>query len=97
MTKARRSPWLNGRARLLVDILRDRHGLELTEDTARQDISDHLDHMAELMRIGRQAAQRYVTDEVISEHADRIAAAVDERRNASAGVVNLADERRRRR
>ncbi|OFB42611.1 hypothetical protein BA059_05055 [Mycolicibacterium sp. (ex Dasyatis americana)] len=88
---------MNGRATLLVDILRDRHGLELTEDSARQDISDHLDHMAELMGIDRHAAQRYITDEVIAGHADRIAAAVEEHRAAAVGVVDLAEERRRRR
>ncbi|MEX3645308.1 hypothetical protein [Mycolicibacterium porcinum] len=96
VTNVRRSPWLNGRAQLLVTLLRDRHGLELTEDTARQDISERLDHVATLMRIGRQAARRYVTDEVIADHADRIAQAVRDH-HPTTGVVDLAEERRRRR
>ncbi|MGA5536849.1 hypothetical protein [Mycolicibacterium nivoides] len=69
----------------------------MTEDTVLQDISDQLDRMAYVMRIGRQAAQRYVTDEVIADHAARIAYVVDEHRTAEAGVVNLAEEPRRRR
>ena len=48
----------------------------MSEDVARHDISDHLDHIAEMMRIGRQAAKMYVTDDVIGDIADRIAAAV---------------------
>jgi hypothetical protein len=101
MTKARRSPWLDERTALLVSLLADRHHLTVTEDAARQDISDDLDHLARLMRIGRQAAKMYVTDEAISDMADRIAAAVAEHRNAAAGelqgVVDLNSERRRRR
>lgn len=90
---ARRSPWLDGRADLLVKVLADRHGLILSSDVARQDISDDLDHVARLMRIGRQAAKVYVTDEAIQQMADRIAAAVAERQ----GVTDLNVERRRRR
>jgi hypothetical protein len=101
MTKARRSPWLDERAALLVSLLADRHHLTVTEDAARQDISDDLDHLARLMRIGRQAAKMYVTDDAISDMADRIAAAVaDHQRTAAAeprSVVDLNTERRRRR
>lgn len=93
MTKARRSPWLDDRAALLVRLLADRHGLTLSHDVARQDISDDLDHVARLMRIGRQAAKVYVTDDVISGLADRIAAGVAE----ASGVVDLTTERRKRR
>lgn len=103
MTTPRRSPWLNGRAALLVRLLRERHGLSVTEDTARHDISDHLDHVAEMMRIGRQAAKMYVSDDVISDMADRIAAAVarhpaaSSRRTPEARLVDLDAERCRRR
>ncbi|OBG17939.1 MULTISPECIES: hypothetical protein [Mycobacterium avium complex (MAC)] len=106
MTKARRSPWLDDRAAMLVSLLADRHGLTVSEDTARQDISDDLDHVARLARIGRQAAKVYITDETISKMADRIAAAVAEHQTATAAggvehqhvdVVDLDTERRRRR
>ncbi len=112
MTKVRRSPWLDDRAALLVTLLADRHGLTVSEDVARQDISDDVDHVARLMRIGRQAAKVYLTDDTISTMADRIAAAVAEHQGASTvadasresiadvggkGVVDLDIERRRRR
>lgn len=70
-----------------------------------------MDHVARLMRVGRQAAKAYLTDDAISSMADRIAAAVAEHQSASivadagregtavgrAGVVDLDTERRRRR
>lgn len=97
----RRSPWLDDRAGLLVTVLAERHGLTVSEDAARQDISDDLDHLARLMRIGRQAAKVYVTDEEIRSMADRIAAAVADRAGAPAPedrhVVDLDTERRSRR
>lgn len=97
----RRSPWLDDRAGLLVTVLAERHGLTVSVDAARQDISDDLDHLARLMRIGRQAAKAYVTDDEIRSMADRIAAAVAERAGAPAPegrhVVDLATERRSRR
>jgi hypothetical protein len=112
MTKARHSPWLDDRAALLVSLLAERH-LAVSEDIARQDISDDLDHVARLMRIGRQAAKGYITDDSISKMADRIAAAVVEHQSAPTAVVaaeepnggngagvaviDLATERRRRR
>lgn len=75
---ARRSPWLDDRAALLVKLLFEQHGLRMPDsgmDAVRADISDHLDQVAELMRIGRQAAKRYVTDEAIAKMAHRIAIA----------------------
>ncbi|CAN5148273.1 hypothetical protein BH11ACT6_BH11ACT6_35080 [soil metagenome] len=69
---ARRSPWMDERAQFLVKLLSDRHGLTITEDVAREDISNHVDLVAERMRIGRQAAKVYVTDDVIEELANRI-------------------------
>lgn len=93
MSTARRSPWLDDRAALLVRLLAERYGLCVTEPTARQDISDHVDYVAAMMRVGRQAAKGYVTAEVIAAIAARIAAAVDEHRT----VIDLDAERRRRR
>ena len=94
-------PRLDERTALLVSLLADRHNLTVTEDAARQDISDDLDHVARLMRIGRQATKMYVTDEVISDMADRIAVAVAEHQTTAVaehqGVVDLDTERRRRR
>ncbi|OCB42129.1 hypothetical protein A5721_28885 [Mycobacterium vulneris] len=75
---ARRSPWLDDRAALLVKLLSERHGLRMPDsgmDAVRADISDHLDHVAALMRIGRQSAKRYVTDDAIAKMAQRIATA----------------------
>lgn len=67
---------MNDRAGLLVRLLRERHGLQLSEATAREEISNHVDLVADLMRIGRQAAKVYVTDDTISDMVDKIAAAV---------------------
>ncbi|MCV7023621.1 hypothetical protein H7I77_09705 [Mycolicibacterium novocastrense] len=92
VTKARRSPWMNDRAELLVRLLQQRYGLVVDEGTARQDISDHVDHVATVMRVGRQAAKFYVTDEVIEAMAQRIAEEV-----ARHQAIDLDAERRRRR
>lgn len=73
---------------MLIRLLQERHGLQLTESAARDTISDHVDQVAEVMRIGRQSAKPYVTDEVIGNMADRIAAAVREHVAAS-GRPNL--------
>jgi len=68
----------------------------LAEDIARQLISDHLDGIARRMRIGRQAARYYVTDEVIQKIAEKLVGALplesDDRT-----VVSLATQRRNRR
>lgn len=69
---ARRSPWINDKAALLVRLLRERYDLTISEDVAREDISNHVDHVAAMMRVGRQAAKPYVTDDTISRMADRI-------------------------
>ena len=45
---------------------RSGYGLTITEDVAREDISDHVDRVATMMRVGQQAAKFYVTDEVIA-------------------------------
>ncbi|SKY25489.1 Uncharacterised protein [Mycobacteroides abscessus subsp. bolletii] len=74
----RRSPWLDDRATLLVRYLADFHGLAVSEEVAREDVSSHLDLIAERMRIGRQAAKYYVTDDAIRGLADHIAKCVGE-------------------
>lgn len=68
---------MNDRAELLVRLLDEKYGLTIAEEIAREDVSSHVDHVAGAMRIGRQAAKLYVTDEVISGLADRIAREVD--------------------
>jgi hypothetical protein len=67
---------MNQKAQLLVKLLDERYGLAITEDVAREDISNHVDDVAERMRIGRQAAKYYVTDDVIEGFAAHIAAGV---------------------
>ncbi|ORA23384.1 hypothetical protein [Mycobacterium aquaticum] len=87
---ARRSPWLDERAALLAKTLSERHGLQMPDDVmaaARDDISDHLDQLAALMRIGRQAAKMYVTDDVIAKMAQRIAIAYRHAAGNSRGLA----------
>lgn len=92
MTAVRRSPWLDGRAALLLARL-DEYQMTLPEDVARKLISDHLDTTARLMRIGRQAAKYYVTDDVIVKIADQLLG-VGQAKDDD-GVVSLAAVRRR--
>ncbi len=67
---------MNHKADLLVKLLDARYGLAITEDVAREDISNHVDLVASRMRVGRQAAKYYVTDDVIADFAAHIATAV---------------------
>ena len=92
MTKARSSPWLNDRTALLLDRLAE-HGMTLPENLGRELISDHLGTTARLMRIGRQAANFYVT-EVISKIADQVLGI--DKAQGEANVISLAAERRKR-
>jgi hypothetical protein len=39
------SPWINEKTELLVRLLEERYGLAITEDVARQDISNHVDQV----------------------------------------------------
>jgi hypothetical protein len=93
--KARRSPWINDRTKLLLSYLDD-CGFTLPEDAARQLISDHLDGVAARMRIGRQAARFYVTDEVIQKIVDKLVGALPSESD-DRNVVSLAALRRERR
>lgn len=81
---------MNQKAQLLVRLLDERYGLSITEDVAREDISNHVDQVASKMRIGRQAAKYYVTDEVLAGFAAHIATAV-----GANNVVHLDGHRRR--
>jgi hypothetical protein len=94
----RRSPWMNQRASQLVRLLDERHGHTITEDTAREDISNQVDLVAERMRIGRQAAKYYVTEDYIAGFADHIAAVIDRHNDAvrNGEVSDLAAKRRQR-
>ena len=67
--------------------------MTLPDDVARKLVSEHLDTTAQLMRIGRQAAKFYVTDDVIGKIADRILG-IDQAKSGS-DVVSLAVARRR--
>lgn len=67
---------MNRKSQLLVRLLDSRYGLAITEDVAREDISNHVGLVAITMRIGRQAAKYYVTDDVIAGLAAHIATAI---------------------
>lgn len=82
---------MNEKAELLVRLLEERYGLAITEEVAREDISNHVDRVASMMRIGRQAAKYYVTDDVIEGFAAHIAAAV-----GSNNVIDLEGYRQHR-
>ncbi|OIN80846.1 hypothetical protein BMG05_10960 [Mycobacterium malmoense] len=78
----RRSPWLDERTSLLVRILAEKHGMQLVDGgfaAMREEVSEHLDFVAERMRIGRQAAKMYVTNDVIDQMAYRLATEVRQR------------------
>jgi hypothetical protein len=92
VTAARRSPWLDDRTGVLLDRLAAHH-MTLPEEAARQVISDHLDGTATLMRIGRQAAKFYVTDDVIRKIADQLLGI--DAAQGEPDVVSLLERRRR--
>jgi hypothetical protein len=94
MTKARRSPWLDERTAVLLARLGE-HEMTLPEDVVHNLVSDHLDTTARLMRIGRQAAKFYVTDDVITGLADQILGIDQGRVEGDGVVVSLAVARRR--
>jgi hypothetical protein len=93
VTTVRRSPWLNDRVAVLLARLAE-YDTTLPEATAREVISDHLDTTARLMRIGRQAAKFYVTDEVINTIADRILG-IDQA-EGEANVISIGQHRKQR-
>ena len=81
-------------------LLDERHGHTITEDTAREDISNQVDLVAErIRRIGRQAAKYYVTEDYIAGFADHIAALIYRHNDAvrNGEVSDLAAKRQRQR
>ena len=82
------------RTGVLLDTLAA-HQMTLTEEVARQVISDHLDGTATLMRIGRQAAKFHVTDDVIGKIADQLLGV--DAGHGEPNVVSLLERRRRKR
>lgn len=74
---------MNERAELLVRLLQEGHGLQISETAVRETISEHVDHVAATMRVGRQAAKVYVTEAVVGGMAVRIAAAIREHRDST--------------
>jgi len=102
MTVRRRSPWLTGRAEVLVAKLQARHGLTIALDAAALDIAAWRDEIAERLRIQPRSANVYVTDEALEGFADHIAERVrdaTERHNAAlqSGEVACLDTKRRER
>lgn len=81
---------MDGRVGVLNTMLAA-HQMELPERAAQQVISDHLDITARLMRIGRQAAKSYVTDEVIAKLVDRLLSV--DMDHTEANVVSVAGRR----
>lgn len=69
---------MNERAQFLVKYLADQHGIRITEDIAREDISTQVDRVAERMRIQRQSAKYYVTEDYLIKLGDHIASAIRE-------------------
>nr|WP_079614800.1 hypothetical protein [Mycobacteroides abscessus] len=69
---------MNERAQFLVKYLADEHGIRVGEDIAREDISTQVDRVGERMRIGRQAAKYYVTEDYLRKLGDHIANAIRE-------------------
>jgi hypothetical protein len=94
MTPARSSPWMEQRTTLLQQRLGE-HGITAPEDVLRGLLSDHLDTTARLMRIGRQAAKVYVTDDVIDKIADQLLGIG--KADGHSNVISLAAQRRKRR
>ncbi|TDZ91193.1 hypothetical protein [Mycobacteroides salmoniphilum] len=69
---------MNERAQFLVRYLAEQHGICITEGIAREDISTQVDRVAARMRIGRQAAKYYVTEDYLRKFGDHIAKAIRE-------------------
>ena len=69
---------MNERAQFLVEYLADQHGICVSEDIAREDISTQVDSVAKRMRIGRQAAKYYVTEDYLRKFGDHIARVIRE-------------------
>ncbi|WP_243858255.1 hypothetical protein [Mycobacterium sp. DL440] len=73
---AGRSPWMNDRVTVLRGFLADLHGLHLPPELARVQVAGHIDLLVSVLRLDRQAARQFVTDDVLREMAVDIATAV---------------------
>ncbi|CRZ17615.1 hypothetical protein H7K19_15115 [Mycolicibacterium neworleansense] len=75
-TVAGRSPWMNDRVTVLRGFLADLHGLHLPPELARVQVAGHIELLVSVLRLNRQTARQYVTDDVLREIAIDIATAV---------------------
>ncbi|WKG03235.1 hypothetical protein [Mycolicibacterium sp. HK-90] len=71
-----RSPWMNDRVTVLRRFLADVHGLHLPPELARVQVAGHVELLVSVLRLDRQAARQFVTDDVLREIAIDIATAV---------------------
>ncbi|MCV7065654.1 hypothetical protein H7H51_07845 [Mycolicibacterium farcinogenes] len=71
-----RSPWMNDRVTVLRRFLADMHGLHLPPELARVQVAGHIELLVSVLRLDRQAARQFVTDDVLREIAIDIATAV---------------------
>lgn len=75
-TMAGRSPWMNDRVTVLRGFLADLHGLHLPPELARVQVAGHIELLVSVLRLNRQTARQFVTDDVLREIAVDIATAV---------------------
>lgn len=75
-TVAGRSPWMNDRVTVLRRFLAELHGLHLPPELARVQVAGHIELLVSVLRLDRQAARQFVTDDVLREMAIDIATAV---------------------
>lgn len=75
-TVAGRSPWMNDRVTVLRGFLADLHGLHLPSELARVQVAGHVELLVSVLRLNRQTARQFVTDDVLREMALDIATAV---------------------
>lgn len=71
-----RSPWMNDRVTVLRGFLADLHGLHLPPELARVQVAGHVELLVSVLRLDRQTARQFVTDDVLREMAVDIATAV---------------------
>ncbi len=73
---AGRSPWMNDRVTVLRAFLAEQHGLHLPPELARVQVAGHVELLVSVLRLDRQTARQFVTDDVLREMAIDIATAV---------------------
>ncbi|MCG7608576.1 MULTISPECIES: hypothetical protein [Mycobacterium] len=71
-----RSPWMNDRVTVLRGFLAELHGLHLPPELARVQVAGHIELLVSVLRLNRQTARQFVTDDVLREMALDIATAV---------------------